>query len=88
MAIKYKGFDNPNSPIPNCQIIVNNKNIFFSDIKKLKKLKIQLIIKKIKFYEFKEFAKIINAIKGKNFSIDRNSCSIFNKVLFYQNLKF
>ena len=26
-----------------------------------------------------DFAKIINSLKGKNFSIDRNSCSIFNK---------
>ncbi len=36
--LNIRGFDNPNSPIPNCQIIFNNKNIyFFSDIKKLEK---------------------------------------------------
>jgi Xaa-Pro aminopeptidase len=81
--LNIRGFDNPNSPIPNCQIILNNKNIyFFSDIKKIKKIKkIKNLIKykKIKFYEFKEFPKVINNLKGKNFSIDRNSCSIFNK---------
>ena len=27
--LNIRGFDNPNSPIPNCQIIINNKNIHF-----------------------------------------------------------
>ena len=36
--LNIRGFDNPNSPVPNCQIILNNKNIyFFSDIKKIRK---------------------------------------------------
>ena len=78
--LNIRGFDNPNSPIPNCQIIFNNKNIyFFSDIKKIRKIKNTISYKKIKFYEFKEFAKVINNLKGKNFSIDKNSCSVFNK---------
>ncbi len=78
--LNIRGFDNPNSPIPNCQIIINNKKIFFfSDIKKIKKIKNKINYKKIKFYEFKEFVKVINSLKGKNFSIDKNSCSIFNK---------
>ena len=79
--LNIRGFDNPNSPIPNCQIIFNkNKNIFFfSDINKIKKIKNSINYKKIKFYEFKEFSKVINNLKGKNFCIDKNSCSIFNK---------
>ena len=78
--LNIRGFDNPNSPIPNCQIIFNNKNIyFFSDIKKIRKIKNTISYKKIKFYEFKEFTKVINNLKGKNFSIDKNSCSVFNK---------
>ena len=78
--LNIRGFDNPNSPIPNCQIIFNNKNIYFiSDIKKIRKIKNTISYKKIKFYEFKEFAKVINNLKGKNFSIDKNSCSVFNK---------
>jgi len=78
--LNIRGFDNPNSPVPNCQIILNNKQIyFFSDVKKIKKIKNLINYKKISFYEFKEFPKIINILKGKNFSIDRNSCSIFNK---------
>jgi len=78
--LNIRGFDNPNSPIPNCQMIINNKYIhFFSDIKKIKKIKKKINYKKIKFYEFKEFVKVINNLKGKNFSVDKNSCSIFNK---------
>jgi len=78
--LNIRGFDNPNSPIPNCQIILNNKNIyFFSNIKKIRKIKSSINYKKIKFYEFKEFVKVVNNLKGKNFSIDKNSCSVFNK---------
>ena len=78
--LNIRGFDNPNSPIPNCQIIINNKNIhFFSDIKKIKKIKNKINYKKIKFYDFKDFVKVIHGLKGRNFSIDKNSCSIFNK---------
>ena len=79
--LNIRGFDNPNSPIPNCQIILDkNKNIyFFSDTRKVKKIKSSINYKKIKFYGFEEFVKVINNLKGKNFSIDKNSCSIFNK---------
>ena len=35
--------------------------------------------KKIKFCEFKEFVNVVKSLKGKNFSIDKNSCSVFNK---------
>ncbi len=82
--LNIRGFDNPNSPIPNCQLIINNKQIyFFSDISKINKIKNSIKYKKIKFYEFKEFPKVINKLKGKNFSIDRNSCSIFNKSIIF-----
>ena len=78
--LNIRGSDNPNSPIPNCQIIISKKNIhFFSDIKKIRKIKNSIKYKKIKFYEFKEFIKVVNNLKGKYFSIDKNSCSIFNK---------
>ena len=60
--LNIRGFDNPNSPIPNCQIVINNKNIyFFSDIKKIKKIKNKINYKKIKFYEFKEFLNVLRS---------------------------
>tara|TARA_B100001029_G_scaffold58272_1_gene47062 strand:- start:181 stop:1878 length:1698 start_codon:yes stop_codon:yes gene_type:complete len=78
--LNIRGFDNPNSPIPNCQIILSNKDIyFFSEIKKIKKIKNSINYKKIKFHDFNQFTEVLNTLKGKNFSIDKNSCSIFNK---------
>ncbi len=78
--LNIRGFDNPHSPIPNCQIVLNNKNIyFFSDIRKIRKIKSSIAYKKIKFYDFSEFVEVLNTLKGKNFSIDKNTCSIFNK---------
>ncbi len=78
--LNIRGFDNPHSPIPNCQIIINNKIVhFFSNIKKIKKIKSSIKYKKIYFYDFSKFVEILNSLKGKNFSIDKNSCSIFNK---------
>ena len=78
--LNIRGFDNPNSPIPNCQIILSNNNIyFFSDTKKIRKIKSSIKYKKINFCEFKEFVNVVNNLKGKNFSIDKNSCSVFNK---------
>ena len=79
--LNIRGYDNPNSPIPNCQLIFDKyKNIYlFTNIKKIKKIKNSFKYKKIKFFEFSEFPNIINMLKGKNFSIDRNTCSIFNR---------
>ena len=86
--LNIRGFDNPNSPIPNCQIILNNKNIyFFSDTNKIRKIKNSINYKKIKFYEFKEFVNVVNNLKGKNFSIDKNSCSVFNKSIILSKFK-
>ena len=66
--LNIRGFDNPNSPIPNCRLLINNKNKFFliAERKKLKKLiKEKKIIKK-QIIEPKNFEHSINKIdKGK-----------------------
>ena len=80
--LNLRGSDNPNSPIPNCKLILsNNKIFFFSDLKKIKNIKKQLLFKKINFRNYDKFSSIINKLKGKNFCIDGNTCSINNKLL-------
>ena len=40
--LNIRGYDNPNSPIPNCQLIINNKNSFYL-IKDISKIKLNII---------------------------------------------
>ena len=84
MDLNIRGSDGPNSPVPNCRLIISKtkKIILISKIEKCKKL---LKDKIIKFNEFTNMIndmpkKILN-LKGKNFIIDGNSCSIY-----YENL--
>ncbi len=77
--LNIRGYDNPNSPIPNCHLIVDNINDFYlisykNKVSKLineKKIKSDRVIEPENFYEF------ISNLKGKKIIIDRNTCSIF-----------
>ncbi len=77
--LNIRGHDNPNSPIPNCHLIIDNKNSFYlitykdkvSSLIREKKLKSNQII------EPKNFNKFIINLKGKKIIIDKNTCSIF-----------
>ena len=77
--LNIRGHDNPNSPIPNCHLIIDNKNSFYlityknkvSRLIREKKLKSNQIIEPKNFNEF-----ILN-LKGKKIIIDKNTCSIY-----------
>ncbi len=77
--LNIRGFDVPNSPLPNCRLIISKTKKFFliSKIKKCKKLFNKKIINKKSFFDIDEFQKKIENLKGKNFIIDKKSCSIF-----------
>ena len=81
--LNIRGFDNPNSPIPNARLIIDkNKNFFL--ITKKENTKIIIKEKKInkqKIISIKDLPKLINKLKGKNFIIDNKTCSIF-----YENI--
>ncbi len=81
--LNIRGGDVPNSPLPNCRLIISKtKKIFLiSSIAKCKKLFEQKIINSKQFIDIKEFRKKILNLKGKNFVIDDKSCSIF-----YENI--
>ena len=77
--LNIRGYDNPNSPIPNSQLIIGkNKELFlFTNIKKTQKIIKEKKIKKNQIIDFINFQKTINVLGGKNFIIDSLSCSIF-----------
>ena len=79
--LNLRGKDHPNSPIPNCKLILtkDKKIYFFSCPKKIFKIKKIKDYKKFQFVKYENFEKVIKVLKGKNFSVDKLSCSIFNE---------
>ncbi len=77
--LNIRGNDVANSPIPNCRLIVSKskKVILISEIKKCKKILKEKVVKLNQIVNVKEFQKKILNLKGKNFIIDENSCSIY-----------
>jgi len=87
--LNIRGKDSLNSPIPNSRLLVTkSKQIFLiSDTKKCKKLLKQKIINSNELINIDDFAKKILSLKGKNFTIDDKSCSIFYENLIKSNFK-
>jgi len=79
--LNLRGKDGPNSPIPNCKIILTNKKkiYFFSCPKKISQIKKSKQYENLIFSNYKDFSKIIHKLKGKNFCIDNISCSLSNE---------
>jgi len=79
--LNIRGFDNPNSPIPNAKLIIDrNKKLFLISKKRsTKKIINEKKIKKENIFEVKDFSNLISKLKGKNFIIDEKTCSIFNE---------
>ena len=81
--LNIRGGDGPNSPVPNSRLIISKKKkiILISKIQKCKKLIKEKIIKPNQITSTNDFPKKILKLKGKNFIIANNSCSIF-----YENI--
>jgi Xaa-Pro aminopeptidase len=77
--LNIRGRDCPNSPVPNCRLIIskNKKLILISNIKKSKNLIREKLIKSNELINIKDFSKKILQLKGNNFIIDDKSCSIY-----------
>ena len=77
--LNIRGYDNPNSPIPNCQLIIGKNKKFFlitnkentQKIIKEKKIRLNQLI------DSNNFKHLINKIKEGKFIIDNKTCSIF-----------
>ena len=81
--LNIRGYDNPNSPIPNARLIIDkNKKLFLITQKNnTKKIIKDKKINKKNIFNIKDLPNLIQKLKGGKFIIDRNSCSIF-----YENI--
>ena len=87
--MNIRGGDSPNSPVPNSRLIISKtgKILLISKINKCKNLIKDKVIKINQFVDIDEFQKVILHLKGKNFIIDKKSCSIFYEDLIKSRFK-
>ena len=87
--MNIRGYDNPNSPIPNSRLIIGrNKKIFLiSDKKITSKLIKEKKFKRTQIIDPKNFENFINKLDGNKFIIDALSCSILNEAILKSNFK-
>ena len=81
--LNIRGCDGPNSPIPNCRLIINkSKKIWLiTEPKKAKILIKEKIINKNQLIDINDLQKIKLLINGNSFMVDNKSCSVF-----YENI--
>ena len=80
-VLNIRGSDNPNSPIPNCRLIIGkNKELFLVTPKEktLKIIKDKKLSKK-QIISPEKFEDLIKKLKGNKFIIDPLSCSVINE---------
>ena len=82
--LNIRGFDNPNSPIPNCRLLINDKKKIYLivDIKKVSKLIREKKINKRQVIESKDLEPFIARQKKGRIIVDTNTCSIHFENLF------
>ena len=78
-ALNIRGSDNPNSPIPNCRLVIGkNKELFLITQKeKASKIIEDKKLSKKQIIDPKKFGDLIKKLKGNKFIVDPLSCSIF-----------
>ena len=76
--LNIRGHDNPNSPIPNCHLLLNNYSMYLiTKVKNQKNLIKDKKFKKNQIIDPKNFEILIDRIKGKKIIIDIKTCSYF-----------
>ena len=88
-TLNIRGGDGPNSPIPNSRLIVSKskKILLISNQKKCNQLLKNKVITKDEFLDANDLPKKILKLRGKNFTIDNKSCSIFFENLINSKFK-
>ena len=81
--LNIRGWDNPNSPMPNCYLLINNQNKIYLISKKNKASKLirEKKINSSQIIDPKDFKNLIMSLRGKKIIIDNKTCSVF-----YENI--
>jgi len=87
--LNIRGYDNPTSPIPNSRLIVgkNKTLLLITEKKNTKKITKEKKILKCHVVSFLKFKKVIKNLKGANFIIDNQSCSVFSEKIIKSKFK-
>ena len=87
--LNIRGHDNPNSPIPNCRLIISKtKKIYLITEKyKIKKLIKENKINQKQVVHPNNFENLVIGLNGKKFIIDKKSCSIFYEQVIKSKFK-
>ncbi len=91
--LNIRGSDNPNSPIPNCRLIIGkNKELFLiAQIDKTLKIVKEKKLSKKQVIDPKNFKDLINNLKGNKCVIDPASCSVLYEDIIkskFQNINY
>ncbi len=81
--LNIRGFDNPNSPIPNSNLLISKKKskIIFAEKSKLRNLLKQKKLKKKEVLELNEMKNYFEKLKGGKIYIDKKTCSIEKEMM-------
>ena len=87
--LNIRGWDNPNSPIPNCHLLIDKKNNLYLISKKNKASKLirEKKLKSSQIIDPKNFKDLILTLKGEKVIIDKKTCSIFYEDILKNKFK-
>ncbi len=87
--LNIRGFDNPNSPIPNCHLFLDDKKNFFliGEKKKIENLIKEKKIKSTQVIKPQDFKKFVDQLVGEKIIIDNKTCSIFFENILKKKFK-
>ena len=87
--LNIRGHDNPNSPIPNSNLLISksNKKFIITNKNKLKRLIKEKRISEKEIVDPQNFQTLINKLDGKNILVDSKSCSFYNEQLLSKKFR-
>ena len=87
--LNIRGHDNPNSPIPNCHLLLDDKKKIYliADKTKTKKLILEKKLTQKQIIDFKDLDLFIEKYPNKKMIIDRKTCSLFYENFFKKKSK-